>query len=42
MYDIIFILFQKMFIDINANFDGEITIHEFMTEMTKKDPRKMT
>lgn len=32
----------KMFIDINTNFDGEITIHEFMTEMTKKDPRKMT
>lgn len=32
----------KMFIDINSNFDGEITIHEFMNEMTKRDPRKMT
>ncbi|CAG2201560.1 unnamed protein product [Mytilus edulis] len=32
----------QMFVDVNTNFDGKVTIYEFMSEMTKRDPRTIS
>ncbi|XP_076093943.1 uncharacterized protein LOC143064756 [Mytilus galloprovincialis] len=32
----------QMFVDVNTNFDAKVTIYEFMSEMTKRDPRTIS
>ncbi|XP_052095158.1 neo-calmodulin-like [Mytilus californianus] len=32
----------QMFVDVNTNFDGKVTIYEFMSEMTKRDPKTIS